>query len=129
MLNFQSKLVPYTVVTVMFVSLISIGNVSESHQNLVLCNLIRMVRVSEKIWYETSRELSSNFRCKRGNDTGDLCTNLSLDRVEILHSSTCLILNLGISPPLCHCASVLVETKPLICLDENQPIMTLDESC
>ena len=81
------------------------------------------------IRYETSRELSSNFRRKRGNDTGDLCTNLSLDRVGILHSSTCLILNLGVSPPLCHCASVLVETKSLICLDESQPIMALDETC
>ena len=49
MLNFQSKLVPYTVVTVMFVSLISIDNVAESHQNLVSCKFIRMVRVSEKI--------------------------------------------------------------------------------
>jgi len=48
MLSFQSKLVPYTVVTVMFVSLILIGNVAESHQNLVSSKLIRIVRVSEK---------------------------------------------------------------------------------
>lgn len=86
--------------------------------------LIRVVRVSEKIWYETSRE-SWNFRCKR-----DTVMTLVIWKwtwnFTLINSGNIIIIILfpilGISPPLCHCASVLVETKALICRDENQPI-------